>query len=193
MQRGRNLVVKRSGLRGHRRRSGKCDHYTVKRAAVRPRLCLDLYERFTRMPARGSRRCPPAPVPRPQWRARSRCGRRSPETPIRRAPRLSQRARAPAGSTDRRSSVSRVMSHRAEPISTPIARTRAPDATKEARRGSSGTWPRAVSRMSNRLSPSNEQPGEPGWTAARKAPSAGPVSPRDDAEGAQPWEMRVAD
>ena len=139
------------------------------------------------MRARGSRRRPPAPVPRPQWRARSRCGRRSPETPRRSAPRLCRRERAPAGSTDRRSSVSRVMSHRAAPISTPIARTRAPDATKEARRGSSGTWPRAVSRMSNRLSPSNEQPGEPGWTAAKKAPSARPVSPWERAEGAQPW------
>jgi hypothetical protein len=30
--------------------------------------------------------------------------------------------------------------------------------------------------MSNRSTPSNDQPGEPGWTA-RQAPSARPVSP----------------
>ena len=38
------------------------------------------------------------------------------------------------------------------------------------------------------MSPRNEQPGEPGWTAARKNPLCEAGEPLgDDAEGAQPW------
>ena len=45
--------------------------------------------------------------------------------------------------------------------------------------------------MSNRLSPRNEQPGEPGSTAARKTPSArADRTWVDDAEGAQPCNAR---
>jgi hypothetical protein len=56
-----------------------------------------------------------------------------------------------------------VMFHTAEPITTPMARARAPDAMKGARRGSGSARTESVSQMSNRWSPSNEQPGKPGW------------------------------